>query len=148
MPHRDPEQIEIHGRTFSLRIDGPDADARFSATITESATGRMLTRTPVRGRSVADARERAAEVIRNLTAIERLQAEAVAAITVLAPGAVIELTEDAHAIRADVSGGWILHAPLTLPRDEITDPDADLEAWATYVRDHLAAYLKPVTRDS
>jgi hypothetical protein len=148
MTRRASEPLTIHGRTFVVVIDGPDDDARYSATITEDATGRTLTRTPVRGRSVEDVRARAADVVRNLTAIERLQAEAVAAITALAPGAVIELTEDAHAIRADVSGGWILHAPLTLPRDEITDPDADLEAWATYVRDHLAAYLKPVNSES
>jgi hypothetical protein len=146
MPRRAPEQTEVHGRTFTVVIDGPDADARYSATIIERSTGRTLTRTPVRGRSADDVRARAAEVIRNLTAIEWLQAEAVAAITELAPGAVIELTEDANAVRADVSGGWILQSPLSLSRDEITAPDADLEAWAKYVRDFLAAYLRPVNR--
>jgi hypothetical protein len=148
VPRRASEHLEMHGRTFVVAIDGPDADARYSATITEPASGRTLTRTPVRGRSLEDARERAAEVIRNLTAIERLQAEAVAAITELAPGAVIELTEDAEAVRADVSGGWILQSPLSLSRDDITAPDADLEAWAKYVRDFLAAYLRPVNRES
>ncbi|MGH2349812.1 MAG: hypothetical protein ACRDFT_10170 [bacterium] len=142
---KSTEYVDIHGRSFAVVIDGPDDAARYSATITERSTGRMLTRTPVRGRSVEDARERAADVIRNLTAIERLQAEAVAAITEFAPGAVIELTEDAGAIRADVSGGWRLALPLTLPREDITDPDADLEAWAKYVREFLAAYLRPVT---
>ena len=143
-----PEQIEIHGRTFTVVIDGPDDAHRYSAIITEHASGRSLTRTPVRGRSADDVRARAADVIRNLTVIERLQAEAVATVRALAPGATVELTEDAGAIRAEVSGSWTLEPPLTLPREEITDPDADLGAWVRYVRDYLAAFLRPVPRDA
>jgi len=143
MPRRASEHLDMHGRTFVVVIDGPDDEARYNATITEPASGRTLTRTPVRGRSVEDARARAADVVRNLTSIERLQAEILAAVAVQAPGAVVELTEDARAIHTDVSGGWTLQPPLVLPREEITDPDADLDAWARYVREYVAAYLKP-----
>jgi len=143
MTRRAPEHVALHGRTFTITIDGPDDAHRYSAHISEPATGRMLTRTPVRGRSVDDVRGRAVDVIRNLTVIERLQAEAVAAAAALAPGATVELTEDAAAIRADVSGAWTLDPPLSLSREEITDPNADLDAWAAYVRDYLAAHLRP-----
>ncbi len=145
---RAPEQIDIHGRVFSVAIDGPDDGARYSATITEAATGRMLTRTPVRGRSLEDVRDRAVDVIRNLTAVERLQSAIIAALRELAPEATVELTEHAAAIQADVVGGWVLSPPLSLPRDQITDPEADLDAWAAYIRDYLAAYLRPVHRES
>ncbi|HEY3248145.1 MAG TPA: hypothetical protein VGK88_07640 [bacterium] len=143
MPRPVPEPIEFLGRTFTVVIDGPDADARYSATIIEAATGRMLTKTPVRGRSEDDVRDRAADVIRTLVTIERLSAIVVAVVGELAPGATVELTEDARALHADVRGGWVLSPPLALPREEITDPDADLDAWAKYIRDYLTAYLIP-----
>lgn len=143
MTRQASEHIELHGRAFTVTIDGPDDARRYSAHIVEPGTGRTLTKTPVRGRSVDDVVGRAVEVIRNLTVIERLQAEAVAAGRALAPGATVELTEDAAAIRADVVGAWTLDPPLSLPRDQVTDPDADLDAWAAYVRDYFAAYLRP-----
>lgn len=145
MPRQASEHVELHGRVFTVAIEGPDDAHRYSAQIVEPATGRTLTRSPVRGRSIDDVRGRAVDVIRNLTVIERLQAEAVAAAATLAPGATVELTEDAQAVRADVTGAWTLDPPLSLPRDEITDPDADLDVWAAYVRDYLAAYLRPTS---
>ncbi len=143
MTRRVPEHIAMHGRTFTVVIEGPDDAARYSAHITEPATGRTLTRTPVRGRSVEDARETAIDVIRNLVTIERLQAIIISTTASLAPGATVDLTEDVEAIRAEVSGAWMLSRPLALPRSEVTDPDADLDAWAKYIQEFLAIYLRP-----
>src|SRR5881628_111745 len=100
------EDVIVYGRRFQLTIDGPDAMRRFSAVMIEVATGRVLTRTPVRGRSAADARDRA------------LAAR-------LAPGAAVDLTEDAQMLHAGVSGAWELSVPLVVARDDVTDPEAD-----------------------
>lgn len=136
------EEVVKFGRRFVLTIDGPDRDRRFSATIHEAATGRILTRTPVRGRSAEDARDRALEVMHNLISIERLQEAIVAVTRELAPGARVELTEDAQAVRAELRGEWELARPFAVPRDEVYDPEFDLEATSARVRAHFAAYLR------
>ncbi len=140
------DEVVIFGRRVVLTVEGPDHDRRFSATIHEPGSGRVLTRTPVRGRSAADARDRALEVLHNLIGIERLQEAIVAVARELAPGALVELTEDAQAVRADVSGAWALALPLAVPRDEVYDPEFDPEAFAVRVRAHFATHLRRVTR--
>jgi len=137
-----PEEVVVFGRRFILTVEGPDADRRFSATIREQASGRPLTRAPVRGRSAADARDRALEVMHNLVGLERLQ-EIVAEVTgELAPGARVDLTEDAHAIHADLSGGWELAVPFVLSRDAVYDPGFDPEEARAILRAHFAAHLR------
>lgn len=136
------EEVELFGRRFRLAIEGPDADRRFSATIEDLATGRVMTRNPVRGRSAEDARDRALEVAHNLLSIERLQEVILAAARELAPGAAVELTEDARAVRADLRGAWSLTVPFIVQRDEVYDPDFDPDLLADRVRDHFAAHLR------
>jgi len=136
------EEVVVFGRRFDVRVEGPDADRRFSATIREAGTGRLLTRTPVRGRSADDARERALEVLHTLLGIEGLQEAIVAIARELAPGAAVELTEDAHAICADLSGPWALAVPLALPREEVDDPAFDPEAARARIRAHFQAHLR------
>jgi len=140
-----PEEIVVFGRRFVVTVDGPDADRRYGATIREIGTGRLLTRNPVRGRSPDDARDRALEVIHNLLGIERLQEAIVAVARELAPGAEVDLTEDAHAIRADLSGAWELAIPFALPRDEVYDPEFDPDGARERVRAHFAAHLRRST---
>lgn len=136
------EEVELFGRRFRLAIAGPDADRRFSATIEDLATGRVLTRNPVRGRSADDVRDRALEVVHNLVSIERLHEVVLAAAREMAPGAMVELTEDARAVRADLGGAWSLAVPFSVERDEVYDPDFDPELLADRVRDHFAAHLR------
>jgi hypothetical protein len=137
-----PEEIVVFGRRFIVTVDGPDADRRYGATIREIGTARLLTRNPVRGRSPDDVRDRALEVIHNLLGIERLQEAIVAVARELAPGAEVDLTEDAHAIRADLSGAWELAIPFALPRDEVYDPEFDPDGARERVRAHFTAHLR------
>lgn len=138
------EEIIVHGRRFQLAIDGPDALRRFSAVMTEVATGRVLTRTPVRGRSAADARDRAVEVMHNLLGIERFHEQVRAIAAQLAPGAIVDLTEDAQTLHAQVSGGWELRVPLGIARDDVTDPEADAGALRHRIEAHFRAHLRRV----
>lgn len=137
------DEVDVLGTRLRLRIEGPDADRRYSAHIDDLQRGRSLTRTPVRGRSAADARDRALEVAHNLLAIERLQERIVAITRELAPGADVELTEDARGIGAHLSGSWALAVPLVIDRDEVYDPAFDLAAADALIRDHFAAHLRP-----
>src|SRR5207247_9539356 len=108
------EDVIVHGRRFQLTIDGPDAMRRFSAVMIEVDTGRALTRTPVRGRSAADARDRALEVMHNLLGIEQFHEQARAVAARLAPAAPVALTEDAQLLRAEVCGPWAPSRPLAV----------------------------------
>lgn len=132
-------------RRFVFVCKGPTPDRRFEVHIRELPDGRLLTRAPVRGRSPEDARDRAVEVIRTMLGIERLQETILAIAAELAPGAGVELTEDAHAIRAEVSGAWYLTAPLAVPRDVISDPDFDFEVVRDQIRAHFVLHLKAAT---
>ena len=140
------DDVEVHGRRLRLRIEGPDAERRFSAYIDDLGRDRPLTRHPVRGRSAADARDRALEVAHNLLGIERLQELIVGLARELAPGAHVELTEDAHAIGAHLSGSWVLTTPVSIERDDIYDPDFDLGAAEDQIRRHFLTHLRPAGR--
>ncbi len=138
------EDVIVYGRRFQLTIDGPDAMRRFSAVMIEVATGRVLTRTPVRGRSAADARDRALEVMHNLLGIERFHEQVRAVAARLAPGAAVDLTEDAQMLHAGVSGAWELSVPLVVARDDVTDPDADPQVLRERIDAHFRAHLRRV----
>ncbi len=138
------EDVIVYGRRFQLTIDGPDAMRRFSAVMIEVATGRVLTRTPVRGRSAADARDRALEVMHNLLGIERFHEQVRAVAARLAPGAAVDLTEDAQMLHAGVSGAWELSVPLVVTRDDVTDPDADPQVLRERIEAHFRAHLRRV----
>jgi hypothetical protein len=136
------DQIEVFGRRLRLRINGPDADRRFSAFIDDLDHGRPLTRNPVRGRSAADARDRALDVAHNLIGIERLQELVIRVAGELAPGARVELSEDARSISASLTGGWELAVPLLFERDEVYDPEFDPGTLEAEIRSHVATHLR------
>lgn len=135
------EELTVHGRRFRLAIEGPDAARRYSAMITDVATGHLLTRSPVRGRSPGDVRDRALEVLHTLLGIERLQEQILAVAAQMAPDAVVALTEGAQAIFADLSGPWRLAVPLAMSRADVTDPDADLHALRARIEAHFRMHL-------
>ena len=142
----DLEVLTVHGRRFRVVINGPDSSRRYNAVITVLDSGRLLTRSPVRGRSPADARDRALEVMYTLMGIERLQEHIVAVAAEMAPGATVELTEDAQAIRADLSGDWEFTVPLAVARDIVTDPGTDLAALRAQIEGHFQTHLRRLAR--
>ncbi|MBI2200396.1 MAG: hypothetical protein HYU43_00455, partial [Armatimonadetes bacterium] len=104
--------------------------------------GRMLTRNPVRGRSADDVRDRMQQVIHNLVGIERIQEEVLAVAAELAPGASVDLTEDAQAIRAELRGPWKLGVPFAVPRDELEE-GLNVESLRPRIREHFRSHLRP-----
>jgi hypothetical protein len=136
------EQFAYLGRRFVLTCEGPIDNRRYEVHIRELPSGRLLTRAPVRGRSPEDAKDRAVEVIHTMLGIERLQDAILDIANELAPGATVELTEDAHAIRAEVSGPWQLIVPLAVSRDVVTDPELDFETVRDQVRAHFITHLQ------
>lgn len=142
MTEEPREEIVLHGRRFLLTIEGPDSARRFSANVQEISTGRMLTRNPVRGRSADDVRDRALQVMHNLLGIERIQEEVTAVAAELAPGASVDLTEDANAIHADVSGPWMLDVTFAVPRDELEE-GLDIGGLRSRIREHFQSHLRP-----
>lgn len=141
---RRREEITVHGRRFVVTIEGPDDARRYSAHVREAETDRPLTRNPIRGRSADDARDRALEVMHNLVGIARLQHEILAVADELAPGAVVTLSEDAQAVRAEFSGAWELAVPFAVARDEVADPDADVDSWRERIRAHFVEHLRSI----
>ncbi|HEX4841747.1 MAG TPA: hypothetical protein VFV60_06235 [bacterium] len=142
----DPEVITVYGRRLRIVINGPDGSRRYNAVVTVLDSGRLLTRSPVRGRSPADARDRALEVMYTLLGIERFHEQILAVAAEMAPGATVELTEDAQAIHADLSGGWELTAPLTVARDTVTDPGTDFAALRAQIEGHFHTHLRRLAR--
>lgn len=135
------EEHTVLGREFSVTIEGPDGNRRFNAYVRESATGRLLTRNPVRGRSVDDVRDRALQVMRNLLGIERIQEEVLAVVAEVAPGASVDLTEDAQTIRASLTGSWQLDVPFTVSRDELEE-GLDIGSLRLRILDHFHSHLR------
>jgi len=138
----DPEVITVYGRRLRIVINGPDSSRRYNAVVTVLDSGRLLTRSPVRGRSPADVRDRALEVMYTLLGIERLHEQITAVAREMAPGAIVEITEDAQAIHADLSGGWELTAPLAVARDLVTDPGTDFAALRAQIEGHFHTHLR------
>ncbi len=136
------ERLTYYGRQFVLIGEGPVDGGRYEVHIRESPDGRPLTRAPVRGRSPDDAKDKALEVVHTMVGIERLQEAIIAVAAELAPGASVELTEDARAIRADLTGAWQFATPLAVPRDVVADPELDFEAIRVQIRAHFLAHLR------
>jgi hypothetical protein len=138
----EPEEVEVFGRRFLVTVTGPDSHRRYAAAIWEPAAGRALTRSPVRGRSPAEVREKAVEVLHTLVGIERVHEQILAVAAELAPGASVDLVEDAQAVRATLAGGWELAVPLAVRRDDATDPHADVEVLRQRIVAHFRAHLR------
>ncbi len=139
---RIEEQLTYLGRQLVLICEGPVERNRYEVLIRVLPDGRLLTRAPIRGRTLEDARDRAHEVVYTMVGIERLQETILAVAAELAPEATVELSEDAHAIRADLTGAWQLAAPLAVSRDVVADPAFDLDAVRVQIRAHFLAHLR------
>ncbi|MBI4280172.1 MAG: hypothetical protein HY660_17100 [Armatimonadetes bacterium] len=137
------EEAEYFGRAFLLHLRGPFPPGRYEVQVVEVRRGaapRPMTRVPIRGRTLEEARDRVEEILRNLVGLERLHALTAAAAADVAPGAEVQVSETAATIYVDLGGAWALREPLALPRDAI-DPALPEEDLAARIAAHLAAHL-------
>lgn len=138
------EPADVLGRPFVLRFEGP-TDGRFDVRVWEGkrrrAGSRPYLRAPIRGRDIEEARERALEVLHNYVGLDqfRLLAESVAAE--LAPGARVEIRENAREVIVTLSPPYTLRQALAVPREAILGREASEAGLRTIVRRHLEAQI-------
>ncbi len=138
------EPAEVLGRAFVLRFEGP-TDGRFDVWIWEGkrrrAGSRPYLRAPIRGRDTEEARERALEVLHNYVGLDqfRLLAEEVAAE--VAPGARVEIREDARQVIMTLAPPYALRQALAVPRSAILGPDTSESGLRVTIREHLEAQI-------
>ncbi len=140
------EPADVLGRPFVLRFEGP-IDGRFDVWIWEGkrrrAGARPYLKAPIRGRDIEEARERALEVLHNHVGLDqfRLLAEEVAAE--LAPGARVEIREDARQVIVTLAPPYTLHLPLAVPREAILGTNASESGLRMTIRKHLETQIIP-----
>jgi hypothetical protein len=145
MPARRHERVEILGRRFVLRFDGSVPPGRIEVRIWEGRRwpwSREYLRAPIRGRDVEEARERALDVLHNYVGLERFRLMVEEVARLVAPGAAIEVGEDARDITVTLEGPFALEVPLAVSRTDVLDRDADVVRLRGVVRAHLEAYAR------
>jgi hypothetical protein len=138
------EPADVLGRRFVLHIEGPAADGRFDIRVWVGGrrpASRPYLRAPIRGRDIEEARERALEVLHNYVGLDqfRLLAEGVAAE--LAPGARVEIRENAREVIVTLSPPYTLRQALAVPRKAILGREASEGDLRTVIRKHLEAQI-------
>ncbi len=138
------EEVELYGRRFTFRFTPRPQLRRVEVEILEGAglAARPYVRVPVRGRTTADARERAWEVLRAHAGLDRYLGVIARVVQALAPGATLSVAEDAQTIRVELHGPRRLRVPLALGREDALDPGRTEEELAALVRGHLEAHLE------
>lgn len=139
------ESVDVYGRRFVLLIEGPVPHGRYEIRIWEGRRDPLSSqylRAPIRGRDVDEARERALEVLHNYVGLDRFRSLAEEVAGLVAPGAEVEVDEDARDVVIRLAGPYTLAVPLAVSRDDVLDPDADEERLRTIVRTHLQAYAR------
>lgn len=142
------ERADVLGRWFTLRIKGPLPPGRYHVWVWEGRRTfwkRPYLRAPILGRSPEGARERALEVLYNYVGLDRFRLMVEETARRAAPGARVEVGEDARELTVTLSGPYSLEVPLVVSRSEVLDRDADAERLRGLVRAHLEAYAKPVS---
>jgi len=139
------EEVELYGRRFTFRFTPRPELRRVEVEILEGtgSTARPYVRVAVRGRTTADARERAWEVLRARAGLDRYLRVVAQVVGTLAPGTGLSVREDAQTILVEVHGPRRLRVPLALRRQEALDPERSEEDLAALVRAHLEAHFEP-----
>ncbi len=139
------ESVDIFGRRFVLLIQGPVPPGRFEIRIWEgrrgSRSGQYL-RAPIRGRDVEEARERALEALHNYVGLDRFRLLVEEVAREVAPGAQVDVAEDARGVVIRLEGRHTLRIPLAVSRDDVLDPMADQDSLRAVVRAHLRAHAR------
>lgn len=138
------EPADVLGRRFVLHIEGPAADGRFDVRVWEGGRrlgARPYLRAPVRGRDVEEARDRALDVLHNYVGLDqfRLLVEEVAAE--VAPGARVEIRENAREVVVTLSPPYTLRQALVVPREAILGREASVAGLRATIRRHLEAQI-------
>ena len=138
------EEVEVYGRRFTFRFTPRPDLRRVEVQILEGwgSAARPYVRAPVRGRDEGEARDRAAEVLRNHAGLDRYLGLVRQVALSLAPHTRVEVEEDARQIRVDITGSRRLSIPLTLVREDALDPERTDEELLTFIRAHLETYLE------
>ncbi|OFX27220.1 MAG: hypothetical protein A2Z07_04555 [Armatimonadetes bacterium RBG_16_67_12] len=142
------EYVHVLGRRFALRIEGPLPPGRYEVHIWEGRRWpwkRPYLRAPIRGRSPDEARERALDVLYNYVGLDRFRVMAEEIARRVAPGASVEVGEDAREVTVALAGPYALEVPLVVSRSEVLSRGADVIRLRGLVRAHLEAYVKLVS---
>lgn len=142
------ERADVLGRRFTLRIEGPLPPGRYQVRVWQGRRTpwkRPYLRAPIVGRSPDEARERALEVLYNYVGLDRFRLMVEEIARRAAPGAGVEVGEDAREVTVMLTGLYSLDVPLVVSRGEVLDRGADAERLRGLVRAHLDAYAKPVS---
>ncbi len=137
------EEVELYGRLFTFRYTPRPQIRRVDVEILEGAGPRARPYVPVavRGRTAAEARERAWEVLIARAGFDRCLRVIERTVQALAPGATLSVKEDAQTLLFEVHGPLGLRLPLALRREEALDPALTEEELAALVRAHLESHL-------
>lgn len=144
-PVRRQETVAVLGRRFVLLVEGPVPPGRYEIRVWEGVRWpwrRPYLRAPIRGRSVAEARERALAVLHAHAALDRFRRMVEDVVRRVAPGAAVDVGEDARAVVIRLSGSHTLAVPLTLAREVVLDHDAPVERLRGVVQAHLEAHAR------
>ncbi len=106
-----------------------------------SASAQYL-RAPIRGRDVDEARERALEVLQNYVGLDRFRLLVEEVAQEVAPGARVDVVEDARDVVIRLEGRYTLGIPLAVSRDGVLDPEANLGSLRALVQAHLRAHAR------
>ncbi|MDQ7857392.1 MAG: hypothetical protein QN174_03700 [Armatimonadota bacterium] len=133
------------GHRFVLLIEGPVPPGRYEIRIWQGAWWpwrRPYLRVPIRGRTVDEARERALAVLHHHVGLDRFRRMVEDVARRLAPGAAVELGEDARDVVIRLSGSHTLAVPLAVARDAVLDHSTPVERLRGLVAAHLEAYVR------
>jgi hypothetical protein len=139
------ESVDVRGRHFVLLVEGPVPPGRYEIRIWEGTRGardRQYLRAPIRGHDVEEARERALEVLHNYVGLDRFRALVEEIVGQVAPGAEIEVAEDARDVTVRLRGRHPSSAPLVIPRSDVLNPDADEERLRAKIRTYLQTCIR------
>jgi hypothetical protein len=142
---RRQEAVTVLGRRFVLLIEGPVPPGRHEVRVWEGARRpwrRPYLRAPIRGRDADEARERALAVLHNYVGLDRFRLMVEGVAQRVAPGAAVEVGEDARDVVIRLWGSHRLLVPLAVARDEILDRDAEPERLRGLVQAHFEAYAR------
>lgn len=149
MKRRAQETIDVLGRIFVLVIDDSARAGRCEARIYEGPRRRPWQRpylkAPIRGRDADEARERALHVLHNYVGLDQFRLIVEAAAREAAPGASVEISEDARAVTVRLTGAYRLRQPLAVPRDQVLAPSAEHGRLRSSVLAHLKTHSEPTT---
>ena len=138
------ETVDVLGRRFVLRVEGPVPPGRYEIRIWEGRRrigSRPYLKAPIRGRDADEARDRALEVLHTYVGLEQFRRLVEEIVAQVAPGARVDVTERVREVVITLQGPYTLRTPLVLSRDEILDPATSADGLRAVLRAHFEAHV-------